>query len=177
MSVSVIYAKVIVIAKYLQLLDKEDEEGVVEDNYQNFQKMYQPVWKDNFANYFDLSDGKFTIDRNDKAAKKMLAMHINDNVLKNIDRFSILLFDEKNRLKKQETKEEERVEIVEKLIEQKNFRELLNRSVDKILLAHRNTKLFLFMMTGPFLILMQTIKYSIKGLVFLYLYRKHKSLK
>jgi hypothetical protein len=33
MSVSVIYAKVIVIAKYLQLLDKEDEEGVVEDNY------------------------------------------------------------------------------------------------------------------------------------------------
>ena len=31
MSVSVIYAKVIVIAKYLQLLDKEDEEGVVED--------------------------------------------------------------------------------------------------------------------------------------------------
>jgi hypothetical protein len=64
-----------------------------------------------------LSDGKFTIDRNDKAAKKMLAMHINDNVLKNIDRFSILLFDEKNRLKKQETKEEERVEIVEKLIE------------------------------------------------------------
>jgi hypothetical protein len=64
-----------------------------------------------------LSDGKFTIDRNDKAAKKMLAMHINDNVLKNIDSFSILLFDEKNRLKKQETKEEERVEIVEKLIE------------------------------------------------------------
>lgn len=58
------------------------------------------------------------MDRNDKATKKMLAMHINDNVLKNIDRFSILLFDEKNRLKKEETKEEEQVQIVNKLIEQ-----------------------------------------------------------
>lgn len=101
----------------MQLLDKEDEEGVVEDNFENFQKMYQPVWKDHFTNCFDLKDGKFAMDRNDKALKKMLAMHINDNVLKNIDRFSILLFDEKNRLKKQGTKEEERVQIVDKLID------------------------------------------------------------
>jgi hypothetical protein len=101
----------------MQLLDKEDEEGVVEDNFENFQKMYQPVWKDHFTNCFDLKDGKFVMDRNDKALKKMLAMHINDNVLKNIDRFSILLFDEKNRLKKQGTKEEERVQIVDKLID------------------------------------------------------------
>ena len=161
----------------MQLLDKEDEEGVVEDNFQNFQKMYQPVWKDHFTNCFDLKDGKFVMDRNDKALKKMLAMHINDNVLKNIDRFSILLFDEKNRLKKQGTKEDERVQIVDKLIDQENFRELLNRAVDKILLTHRNTRLFLFMMTGPFLIIMQIIKYSIKGLIFLYLYRKHQSFK
>jgi len=28
----------------MQLLDKEDEEGVVEDNFSKFQQMYHPVW-------------------------------------------------------------------------------------------------------------------------------------
>ena len=33
----------------------------------------------------------------------------------------------------------------------------LFQAVDKILIAHRNTKLFLFMMTGPFFLLAKTI--------------------
>jgi len=28
----------------MQLLDKEDEEGVVEDNFEKFKVMYHPIW-------------------------------------------------------------------------------------------------------------------------------------
>lgn len=31
--------------KLLRVLDKEDEEGVVEDNFEGFQKLYRPIWK------------------------------------------------------------------------------------------------------------------------------------
>lgn len=85
----------------MQLLDKEDEEHVVEDNFERFQKMYHPVWKEHFTSCFDLKDGKFSINRNDPVVKKHLLMQINENVYKNIDRFSVLLFDEQSRLKKQ----------------------------------------------------------------------------
>jgi hypothetical protein len=43
------------------MLDKEDEEGVVEDNFERFQQMYHPIWKENFKDYFDLKDGTFRI--------------------------------------------------------------------------------------------------------------------
>ena len=46
----------------MHLLDKEDEEGVVEDNFEKFQKMYHPVWKEHFSNCFELKDGKLIID-------------------------------------------------------------------------------------------------------------------
>ena len=72
-------------------------------------------------------------------------MQINDNVLKNINRFSVLLFDEQARYSKQTISIKEREQIMDKLIKEKNLKELLDRSVDKILLTHRNTKIFLFM--------------------------------
>ena len=50
-------------------------------------------------------------------------MQINDNVLKNIDRFSILLFDETQRYKKESTKDEERSKIVDKLLQEQNLKE------------------------------------------------------
>ena len=40
--------------------------------------------------------------------------------------------------------------IAEKDIESQN--KVLNRALDKILIAHRNSKLFLILMSGPFLI-------------------------
>lgn len=48
----------------------------------------------------------------------------------------------------------------------------LNRAVDKILLTHRNTKLFLIMMTGPFLVMLKVIQYIIKFAVVMWLYKK-----
>jgi hypothetical protein len=78
--------------------------------------MYHPIWKEHFADCFDLKDGRFKIDKNDLAVKKHLMMQINDNVYKNIDRFSVLLFDESNKLKKHQITVQEREKIVDKLL-------------------------------------------------------------
>lgn len=48
------------------------------------------------------------------------------------------------------------------------------RSIDKILIAHRNSKLFLFMMSGPFYLLLTIVKYSLKVMIIYYLYKKKK---
>jgi|LauGreDrversion4_2_1035121.scaffolds.fasta_scaffold230957_4 hypothetical protein len=47
----------------------------------------------------------------------------------------------------------------------------LNRSLEKIMIAHRNTKLFFILMSGPFLILMLFVKYSFKLLILYLLYK------
>lgn len=49
-------------------------------------------------------------------------------------------------------------EIFEKSESQEQVGEWMDSSVDKILVAHRNTKIFLFMLTGPFLVILQFVK-------------------
>jgi hypothetical protein len=44
-------------------------------------------------------------------------------------------------------------------------------AIDKILIAHRNTKLCLLMMTGPFLVGMKLLSWSLKAFVLLFLYK------
>ncbi len=60
-----LYEKIVEIpqyeAKLLQLLDKEDEEGVVEDNFEKFQQLYHPVWKNKFREVVDINDGVLRI--------------------------------------------------------------------------------------------------------------------
>ncbi len=51
---------------------------------------------------------------------------------------------------------------------------LLHRSLDKILATHRNTRFFLFMLTGPFYVLMTLFKSFIKFFVIVKLYKKKK---
>jgi hypothetical protein len=41
-------------------------------------------------------DGRFEIDSKDLAGRKKLALHLNDNIFKNIDRFSIKLYSDEN---------------------------------------------------------------------------------
>ena len=48
------------------------------------------------------------------------------------------------------------------------------KSVDRILLAHRNLKLVLFCTTGPFFVLFTAFKYTIKFLVLYVLYKNKK---
>lgn len=139
--------------------------------------MYHPVWQSKFKDVVDLSDGKFRIDHNCPATKKFLASQINDNVYKNIEKFQVLFYDEEHKHHKTVFTEPEKNEIAEKLANDEKMESLLHKSVDRILLTHRNTRLFLFMMTGPFLLLMQVIKYSIKAIIFMHFYRKHKAKK
>eukprot|EP00349_Pseudokeronopsis_sp_Brazil_P010099 CAMPEP_0202978984 /NCGR_PEP_ID=MMETSP1396-20130829/85260_1 /ASSEMBLY_ACC=CAM_ASM_000872 /TAXON_ID= /ORGANISM="Pseudokeronopsis sp., Strain Brazil" /LENGTH=180 /DNA_ID=CAMNT_0049718207 /DNA_START=403 /DNA_END=946 /DNA_ORIENTATION=- len=74
--------------------------------------------------------------------------------------------------------EEKKEELAEKVIAEyadiESQNKVFDRAINKILIAHRNTKLFLFLMSGPFYIILTLIKYSIKALVFYYLYRAGK---
>ena len=66
--------------------------------------------------------------------------------------------------------------IVERfLLDNLNDKEQLSKSLDRILIAHRNTKLFLFMMSGPFFVIFSLLKYFIKFMVFYMIYKKGKS--
>jgi hypothetical protein len=50
-------------------------------------------------------------------------------------------------------------------------------ALDKILATHRNSRLFLFMLTAPFFIFFMVVKYSIKVIVLTHLWRKRKAAK
>ena len=119
------------------------------------------------------ADGRVVIDTA-PASRKLLASHINDNVYKNIDKFSVLLFDEANKLSKKELSQSEKQRVVDQLIEENDIKEQvddLHDAIDRILITHRNSKLFFFLMSGPFCILLMALKYSFK-LAVLYLFYK-----
>lgn len=101
-----LYQTIVEIPHYQQkkvsyLLDKEDEEMVVDDSFEGFQSMYQPLAQDHFKDVFEIRDGKFFIDSENKATQKLLYMAINDNIYKNLDGFSVRLFDQDQRFNKE----------------------------------------------------------------------------
>ena len=83
------------------MLDKEDEEDVVDDNFENFRLLYDQIVNEKFKEHMEIRDGKFYIDEKDVASRKLLAMQINDNTYKNLKTFSPLLFDENQRYSKE----------------------------------------------------------------------------
>lgn len=158
-------------AKYMHsLVDKENESEVVNDNITRFQQMYQPIWHSQFKDCFTIADGKFEINHDD-ATRKLLMSHVNDNVYQNINSKTISLrsYDQDKKFHKSELDAEKKSEIIEEVIQeslaeakkevksgdaaeiQAKAVELQNKefatSIDKILIAHRNTKFFLFVMS------------------------------
>ena len=103
-------------------------------------------------------------------------MNINDNVYKNFEStISVSFFDEDIRfLKKEEITKEEKEEMVDNIVDTMEDDNWQMKSVDKILLCHRNTKLFLIMMTGPFLIGAKAIWYIFKLAILKFLYDSTK---
>jgi hypothetical protein len=84
----------------------------------------------------------------------------------------------KTNLKKDPLEFDEKEEIaVELLAENKLEKQnkILNTSLDKVLATHRNTRLFLFMLTGPFFAFFMVFKYTIKAILLIYLYKKRKA--
>ena len=48
------------------LLDKEDEETVVDDSFDQFKAMYEPVIRNQFGDVMEIRNGKFYIDNESK---------------------------------------------------------------------------------------------------------------
>jgi hypothetical protein len=83
---------------------------------------------------------------------------------------NLTLLDAKKKLP-DDVKRREVDELLDECETDKQLRKVLSRSIEKIMIAHRNTKLFLFMMSGPFLAIMLLIKYIFKVLILYYLYK------
>lgn len=107
-------------------------------------------------------------------AQKTLASKVNDNVLRNIDQFSVASYDSDQKRYKDALSTEQRDAVVSKLLESEDASKQLDKAVDKILKAHRNTKILLFMLTGPFLVFFQLFKYSLKYGIPYYFYKRHQ---
>ena len=139
--------------------------------------MYHPVIESKFKEVIEVKNGKFEFDRS-YAARKYLAMHINDNVLKNLSQFSLKPYDTTLNYSKSEfTKEEKEVVVKDFLTDHILDKDQLNMAVDRILVAHRNTKLFLFFLSGPFFIMFSIVKYAIKLSIFYFLIKGRGSKK
>ena len=123
----------------------------------------------------EIKDNRFNIDKSE-AAKKELALHINDNVFKNLETFSLFSYDKELTWSKDEFSAEEKKRVVENFIKDNlDDKEQLDKSLDRILIAHRNTKLFLFLLSGPFFIIFSLIKYGIKFCLIYFIFKKGKS--
>lgn len=100
-------------------------------------------------------------------------MHINDNVYKNLQSYiSASLFDPELRFGKDTYSAEKKEVVVRNLMDDPHMLTKIHSSVDKILLAHRNTKLFLLMMTGPFLISLKLIWWAFKAFLLYFVFNK-----
>jgi len=149
-----------------------------------FQKLYQPIAKEHFSDCFEISEnGTFIMDDNNQVTRKQLIRHLNDNVLQNIDKKVMGLKKYHNeylhpadRKKKDPLLFLKKDEIANDLVENKSIKEqnkMFNHSLDKILATHRNSKLFLFMLSGPlFYLPFMIIKSLIKIFILTHLYRK-----
>ena len=104
-------------------MDREDEETVVDDSFDSFREMYSPIIAQHFADVMEVRDGKFYIDNNDPRTQKRLLMAINDNVYKNLEGFSVKLFDEGLRFNKEEFATEEKELIVDGMIKKSDRNE------------------------------------------------------
>lgn len=125
--------------------------------------MYHPVIKDHFSDCLAIhpETGALEIEKSQWAQKK-LALCVNDNVYKNLEGMKVASFDKKSLVHQDAFTVEEKTKLIDEIFEksesQEQVGEWMDSSVDKILVAHRNTKIFLFMLTGPFLVILQFVK-------------------
>ena len=120
--------------------------------------------------------------------------HLNDNVFQGIEygvRTGAKLYRNKNGTAdgvdskskipfKDPLQVDEKAEIAEEFLEShaiEEQRKMLCKNRDKILVTHRNSKLFLFMLTGPFFLCFMLLKYTLKTIILIYLWRRRKQIK
>ena len=113
--------------------------------------------------------------------------HINDNVFQNLNIKTISLrsYDEDKKFHKLALEPEQKQEIISEVLAESHEEggkkgekphEVQNRefgkAIDKILVAHRNTKFFLFVMSWQFFAVYYVFKKIMQGLFLYYLYKK-----
>lgn len=101
--------------------------------------------------------------------------YINDNVFHNLDHISLADYDKSSLVHKTAFTNNAKWDLCGKIATQKTpleQNENIALSVNKILLAHRNTKLFLIMMSGPFFLFLYSFKYIGRFAVLYWLYKK-----
>ena len=73
-------------SKWLQLIDREDETALVEDNLDDFRAMYKPLIEDDFGSLMRItSDGRFELTNDNADTRIQLMNHVNDNALQNLE--------------------------------------------------------------------------------------------
>lgn len=164
-------------SKLFRLVDPEEPEKIVKDKLEAFKEMYEPIVKKNFKDSFELSNGVFKRDESDSVTKYLLS-NLNDNVHQNLfNVVSPLKYDQDKKFHKKIMDKQHIYENIDDSLVELNREELrkkLHRAVDKILLAHRNSKIFLILMSGPFLVALYIVKYALKILILYFLFKKKK---
>ena len=103
----------------MKIFNLEDEQGVVEDNFNEFQHIYQPLIRGDFADVMQINNDDGSVEISQEAwAKKKLAMMINDNVYKNLQwgSISVSTFDPNAIISKAEFTQDEKESLVDGLL-------------------------------------------------------------
>ena len=131
---------------------------------------------------FSLANGKLEIGQ-DNATRRALLSHVNDNVFQNISqRISLRSYDKDHHFHKSALDAAKKQAIITDVIEESaevapgaeaaHQNKEFGHAIDKILIAHRNTKFFLFCMSWQFFLVYFVLKKTMQGLVLYYLYKK-----
>jgi hypothetical protein len=72
--------------------------------------MYHPVIKSKFSEVIHIDNGQVSVD---PKGRKQLLMHVNDNVYKNIEHFSLSSFDQKSAVHKDALGQEEKAKLAD----------------------------------------------------------------
>jgi hypothetical protein len=161
-----------------QLVDNEDPDLLVKDKLQGFRDIYDPILKSAFKDEMSIENGLFLKDESDSVTKHLLG-NLNDNLHQNMYKvMSPLKYDTEKKFHKKvlDEKSYDLIDSKTALMSEDSLVKKCNRSIDKILLAHRNSRILLMLISGPFLFALYVVKYSIKILILYILYKKNKKV-
>lgn len=161
-------------SKYFKLLDNENISEIVSSKLDEFRNIYEPIMYANFHDNFEIHNGIFKKDVS-KSTTEHLLKNLNDNVHQNL--FSIvspLKYDNQRRFYKQEMSKEILDHSIDDKLSRKDedaINHKLQVAVDKILLTHKHSRIFLLIMSGPILGLLFAIKYMLKLFIIYYIFK------
>lgn len=158
-----------------ELIENEDDEKLVVDKLEAFREIYHPIINSTFKDEMRFEDGIFKKEESDSVAKYLLS-NLNDNLHQNMNTMmSPLKYDTEKKFHKKALDQKSIYDSIDakasKLSDDKLTKKL-HRSIDKILLAHRNSKMLLILISGPFLVALYVVKYAIKILILYIIYKK-----